>query len=182
MRNFIIAACAAFIGAFISGGAIAGGNCKGDACDAAHWATRAPAVNGPKAPTRQRMACVRVVSYGRTEVIWINGTQHNYVNAPVIARQRASGGHYYHFPLRNGWIVTESCIPQHMLDGIRHLTICNGDEPGEGYHWQISGTSLQRLKGRSGHPGTYLPLVSTRDRNSLTPAAVASAYRRHYGG
>ncbi len=151
-----------------------------NACDAAHWAANAPAVGGAKAPTTVPMACVRVVTYGRTEVVWIEAGHQDYWKHPAFHTQRASSGYVEDFPLHGGLTVTESCISMAKLANISILTLCNGFEVGSGYHWSLTAAELRQLKAR-GHLTSYVPFLEVRDREAFPVSAVKSAYIRRYG-
>lgn len=153
--------------------------CNGNACTAAGRAANAPAVRGAKAPTTSKMACIRAVSYGPTEIVWVNGNERNYVNAPVITSQRRASGYTRTFELNGGWVVVESCVKASLLAGVKDLTICNGTKRGEGYHWSLTRGELSALK-KGGHASSYVPLLKTKDIMSLSAQTVRASYRRHY--
>lgn len=157
-------------------------NCRvgSNACDAAHWAATAPAVGGAKAPTTAPMACVRVVTYGRTEVLWIEAGHEDYWLHEPFHTQRASAGYVDDFPLHGSWTVTESCISMAKLASIDILTLCNGFEVGTGYHWSLTASELRQLKAR-GHLTSYVPFLEVRDREMYSKAVVTATYIRHYG-
>lgn len=155
--------------------------CDQTACAAAGRAATAPAVKGPKAATRSPMACIRVVSYGPTEIVWVAGDESNYVSAPVIASQRRASGHTRTFELNGGWVVVESCIPRSKLAGIKDVTICNGATRGQGYHWSLARYEVRALAA-GGHASSYVPLLKGRDIMSLPAQQVSASYRRRYGG
>lgn len=156
-----------------------GRNCSGSACDAAHWAATAPAVGGPKARTTMEMACVRVVTYGRTEVLWIEAGHQDYWLHDPFHTQRASAGYVEPFPLADRLVVTESCISMSKLARIDILTLCNGFEIDSGFHWSLTSAELRQLKAR-GHLTSYVPFLTVEDRERFSVQAVRAAYNRRY--
>ena len=149
------------------------------ACEEAQRAARSAPYRGPLKPATEPMACIRVVTYNHSEVIWVNGTQHNFVNAPVIYRQGRGAGYSETFALDGRLTVVESCIPRRLLQGVSNLTVCNGDVPGSGFHWELHANSLNGLT-QTGHVGTYLPLLKEADRRNLSPNDVREVYRARY--
>jgi hypothetical protein len=125
------------------------------------------------------MACARVISYQPVPVVWVEGNAETY-DQPG-ARIIESTGVVYHerFPLNQDLIITESCIPQHLLNGVTELTLCTGLYD-DGYHWNVSANSLRGLQ-TSGHSGFYHPFLEHRDREAFTPAQIRGAYRARYG-
>lgn len=149
------------------------------ACQAARVAAAQAPYKGPLAPSQEPMACVRMVTYGHSEIIWVLGNAQNYVQAPVLYRQGRGAGYSEPFALAPSLQVVESCIPRRLLTNVSELTICNGAVPGKGYHWQMHANSLASLK-QTGHVGTYLPLVSGEHRDALPPARVRATYQARY--
>lgn len=185
MRTFLLAILiilAAGAALVLIPGKAAAADCRpgSNACDAAHWAANAPAVGGAKAATTIPMACVRVLTYGRTEVLWIEAGHQDYWKHPAFHTQRASSGYVEDFPLNRGWTVTESCISMAKLANISILTLCNGFEVGSGYHWSLTAAELRQLKAR-GHLTSYVPFLEIRDREAYPVSTVKSAYTRRYG-
>lgn len=151
----------------------------GAACTAAYMASQEVRTHVAQAESSVPMACVRYVSYEDTELLWMPADRHTYVNADPLARQ-IPGNVVDRFSLNPEWVVIESCVPQAWIADLSVLTHCNGANMGDGYHWQVSGQTLERLQGNMGHPGTYLPLLSEADRERFTPAQVEAAYRARY--
>ena len=162
--------------------------CIEASCAAANWAATAPAVTGPKAPTTQPMACTRVLTYGRTEMVLVAGPR---ATGPVLYTQRASSGHYTrinHSGEAGSIYIAEFCFPSHLIAGLRAITICNGMVAGEGYHHTLSlgdesAPYMRRLQ-TTGHVGDFLSLLGERKTYSNPIAGVftASLYRSMYGG
>jgi hypothetical protein len=144
---------------------------------AAAWAERAP-YQGPVRPAAIPMACVRVVSYQPVPVVWVEGNAETYDDPG--ARVIESTGVVYHerFALDQNLIVTESCIPRHLLNGVRELTLCTGLYE-EGFHWNVHANSLRGLQ-TTGHSGFYHPFMLERDIDAFTPAQIRAAYRARY--
>lgn len=185
MRNIlsIAALFAAFLGMSLFGNtdkAEARVTCSHSACSAAGRAAVAPAVRGPKAPTTNPMACIRAVTYGPTEIVWVEGNEQNYVNGRVIASQRRASGYTRTFELNGGWVVVESCISRSKLANVSDVTICNGAKVGEGYHWSLARHEVRALA-NGGHASSYVPLLKSRDIMSLSSTVVDASYQRHYG-
>lgn len=183
MRNIVLAAVAALFFSMLIFGQVAEAKvtCNLSACEAAGRAATAPAVKGPKAATKSPMACIRVVSYGPTEIVWVAGNESNYVNAPVIASQRRASGYTRNFELNGGWVVVESRIPRAKLANVQDVTICNGAKRGQGYHWSLARYEVRALAA-GGHASSYVPLLKSSDIMSLPAHQVSASYRRHYGG
>lgn len=161
------------------------GSSEAQACDSACKAAQAAAArapyHGPLAPTTVPMACVRVVSYGHTEVVWVNGNKDNFREGErAFAWQGRNSGYTETFSLNSGWTVTESCIQRSKLNKVSDLVLCN-DVPGEdGYHWALTAKELASLK-RNGHFTSYVPFLEVLDRESLSPATVTKVYMIRYG-
>lgn len=150
------------------------------ACEAARQANDAPAYNGAIAPTIEPMSCIRLVTYGRAEILWIEADLETFTSILPFWKQNQNAGYAEPFVLDVHLTMIESCIPTRLLDGIYQLVICTGDTPGEGYSWQVSAESLQGLKGPRGQTFTYLPLLTGQDMERFDPADVAAAYQRRY--
>jgi hypothetical protein len=167
-------------------------DCRGmsaTACEAAQRAVAQGRYRGPQAPTQEVMACVRVVmvrpadNLHLTEVVWTRGTAETFRNdGMVIARQRPGAANIRLYPGRTDLIVVESCIPQAWLVGVSTLTLCNGTRPNEGYHWQVHQDTLRHLQGAQRHPGTFLPLLPTVVRDTISPAQARDDYARYMRG
>jgi len=155
-------------------------NCSGlsrSACEIAkEQVGRAPYI-GPIRPATEAMACARVVSYGPAHVVWVAGNADTYNRgAPVITQTGIV--HTEQFVLNPRWTVTESCIPRRLLNGVAELTLCTGLYE-DGYHWSLTAAELGQMK-ETGHFTSYAPFLTVRDRESLSVAAVAAAYRARY--
>lgn len=169
------------------------GNCGGhvtqEACEAAKWAADATPFSGPLAQTTQPMACVRVLTYNRTEMILVSGPD---AQGPVLTSQRAAAGRFIQIsdlPGKAGDVyVGEFCFPKSLIAGLRSITICNGDTPSKGFHHTLSladdsASYLRRLQS-TGHAGDFLSLLGEKVTysNAIAGVYTSKLYRQMYGG
>ena len=156
-------------------------NCNGLAkvvCQAAiNNAQRAP-YRGPIRPANEPMACARTVSYGAKPSVWVDATHATQwrdgteIAATAIVYTEP-------FPLVQGWVITESCIPRRLLHNVRKLVLCTGLYE-EGFHWNLTPNELNRIK-RTGHFSDYVPFLKKRDQSKVTPSQTRAAYKVRYG-
>ena len=152
-------------------------NITPDACETMVAALKRAPYIGPIRPAEEPMACARVVSYGPSPVVWVNGTKDTYRHAPVI---EDTGVVYIEpFGLNRQWTVTESCIPLRLLNSVSNLTLCTGLGE-DGYHWSLTSKELALMK-KTGHFTSYTPFLEVSDRESLSVERVRALYSARYG-
>jgi hypothetical protein len=148
------------------------------ACDAAVENIRRAPYVGPIRPATEPLACARVVSYRPVPVEWVDSARRsNWREGTLVT---STGIPYTEpFALRTDWVVTESCIPRRLLNGVSELTLCTGLDA-DGFHWRLTAAELDQLR-RTGHFTSYVPFLRDRDRDSLSRNQVTAAYRARYG-
>jgi len=141
-----------------------------------------------------KMACIITAVYGRTEQVLYKGPylgDGNVHQSLIITSQKRGAGDFKQYqdakyPVqylcfkRGSLIAYLESLPENQRSGAK-ITLCNGTEPGDGYHHEINYENIVSLI-TTGHAKGYMRLMSNADAKVVKPQYQRDDYKRRVHG